>query len=104
MNDNPHVIKIHGATITHDFIGLEAHAVYGEQTAAFTSRLNEQTGFSVEPSALQQAIAWAKELSKAELAEAAEAKRQRIKERVEAAKEGRQPEIKKPPAASEGTT
>lgn len=100
---SPHVTKIHGATINHDLHGLEAHAVYKDETASFTSTLNPKTGFSVEPSALQQAIAWAKELSRADLAAAAEAKRERVRKRVDAAKEGRQPETDKPPAASEET-
>lgn len=102
--DKPNLINLHGAEIRYSFDGTEATAKRGDVGKSFASKANER------PNAQEQAIAWAKELQKADDAASAEKRQKRIQDRVDAAKakraeqrEAKQPKPKTKPAANEGT-
>jgi hypothetical protein len=96
----PNKLKIHGGMIEHNFLGTEATATHGEKTEKFRSEVHKDTGLSVEPSGLQQAIAWIKEEMKVAEAEAERVKREKIAASVDAAKAKRD-EARKPKATDQ---
>lgn len=85
----PNKLKIHGGEIVHNFLGTEASATHGEKAEQFKSDVDPKTGLSVEPSGLQQAIAWMKDEKKVADAEAEKTKQDKVAAAVDKAKEKR---------------